>query len=436
MLIASLGICVSATQAFAGWRLVGLDGYSLHGVHVYGDTIVVTRQGWNASPKCFASFDRGVTWTRRDTANGWTIKPSLSPNSSRVWYGVLRGGADSQWIYLTTDAGEHWSRRGQWRNLYHTPPDLLIPSAGAVGDVMTVLGSDAWRSQDSGLTWGFFTPPYRIDPHNPEVLASFAQDPVFPEQIWWHAISSEWQEVLRYDGVSWCRHNDNQQLDSDFVACSGTLFRMFDNVGGGVSVFNACDPFRAVNFDDTVFKGDGRHDPIGARALCLRPGIPASIFEILQSSDTGSNGLGLADVWTLDDPYASWVLACSTDSIPRVRKIAYSDSLRTLFAATDDGLWAQVPQVDRVEEGQGWPSAAIAPYPNPSSESVFISLPRSISRDASFRLVDLLGRDVTDRVGVSRTSDELHLTLDDLPTGHYLLKSSARGWSVRVVHCK
>lgn len=129
------------------------------------DEIILTggKNGASYNTDTWISFDYGATWTQRSASSGWSGRNGhesvILSDGSIILFGGSDGVTRYNDVWKSIDLGATWTRQtadAQWlpRTYFAsvvTPVDDIVIYGGSFAG--SLIGSDAWVSQDTGGNW-------------------------------------------------------------------------------------------------------------------------------------------------------------------------------------------------------------------------------------------------------------------------------------------
>ncbi len=280
-------------------------------------------------------LDKSQNWQRID---GVLLQPSVSspglvawrnvPGRPRQLYALAESSSDRQ-LYRSDDGGDTWIRVGPAPGQTRRPAMLVLPGSDGQDLIVISTANRAQRSTDGGASWmpggEWPTDSLNRTGKNDEPVQALIGDPSAPERLF----------ALAYDGSLWASDNGGlswRVLPLDAPARTLAIAPHF-----GIRLWATTQTGLAVSSDNgSSWALLSPPAPVGVgqgQAVALRndPRV-AEVFYVAMKDGR---------VYGTTDNGMSWVALGMPGSAQIVALALDQDERDTLFAATDDGIWAR-----------------------------------------------------------------------------------------------
>jgi ligand-binding sensor domain-containing protein len=358
-------------------------------------------------------------WTRTDPLCSGNVNCVASAN------GFLFAGTRNG-LYRSSDQGIHWNRSDSGITVkeitaFGTLWSTLVAGTSTGGVFISGNNGETWRSASGGLSISNIT-AFAVSPDKavgaPALYACF-HDTLYGGTVYRTVdTGAHWTPVS--NGIT---NGDARSLvfcGNDLYA--GTMGGVFLSTNAGIDwapkntgltvpyvvALLACD---SLLFAGTMTGGAFRSTDRGAHWEQINNGLTNTYVNDLTATTAGAifAGTGWNGVYVTTDNGTQWKQANTGLTTFQVNALAVDGEQRTLFAATDDGVWVRpvsemltavpvndVRMPETIELYQN--------YPNPFNPSTTIRYTLPSSAHVILTIHDLLGREIATLVNEDQTS--------------------------------
>ncbi len=388
------------------------------------------------------SEDNGVSWVESNDGLQSSITTVRSLPDGRVVAGTSGG------LFVTGDLGSSWSRIHQDLPLIQSITDVIVDGEGSL---LAATTAGVWKHDDTD-GWNALGPPGMPAIRDLDVSEDGTVLAGYYAGVWLHAGSGWVNSPITGPDMA-ARDVAAVHVASDGSLLAGASWDSWRRAAGE-SVWQLMSSSDLAWFDvqafgesenrllaGTKFSGVLQSFDYGETWFPMGTGLQGSEdIRDIQFDSRGTPYIATygSGVYQLNPWSNSWLpVRSGLDGHWRITSMTYDTYGNAWIGTVDGGLFRHGAAGVGTESDNDLPSGFDlgAPWPNPSTGSVRVTVSLDLASEIQIDVSDMLGRQVhTDRKMLSAGSHELPLDLGTVPSGVYWIRATTdRGTTARPV---